>query len=433
MIKTIQIFITLIFTSFFFFPFFFTFLPTINTKMMMAAAGGAVLLVKLARGENARIDKDFLILSLCALAISFASFLSMTINDTPDDSYLSYAISMWVWLSAAYFVANAIKWTHGTVSVELFCFYLIGVGVSQCILAISIDQNSTIKVFIDSILDGYGYMGKNETRLYGLGCALDVAGSRFAALLIMIAFLLPRVARRSNGQTGIILLLAAFFIISIIGNIIGRTTTVGMVLALIYLGGRLIKKNADTDHSLHLLRNWVLAFFILAISSSILLYQTNAQWRNYFEFGFEGFFSLAQTGEWDVKSNDMLKSHYVFPDNFRTWVIGDGRMTRTDIDPYYTGEHWGGFYKGSDAGYVRFIFYFGLIGLTAFSGFMLKVGQICYKRFWNYRYMFLMFIALNFIIWFKVSTDIFLVFAPFLCISQEEEEIYLEHTTLKDS
>ena len=119
MIKTIQILATLIFTSFFF-PFFFTFLPTVNTKMMMGALGVIVLLAQLARNKNAGINKDFFLLTLFASSISFSSFMCMTINDTPDDSYLSYVISMLVWLAAAYFVTNAIKWVHGAVSIELF-------------------------------------------------------------------------------------------------------------------------------------------------------------------------------------------------------------------------------------------------------------------------------------------------------------------------
>ena len=56
--KIILVLLTLVFTSFFFFPFYFTFLPTVNTKMMMAALGLVVLLVKLARNGGAKIDRD---------------------------------------------------------------------------------------------------------------------------------------------------------------------------------------------------------------------------------------------------------------------------------------------------------------------------------------------------------------------------------------
>lgn len=187
-VRLLQIIITLIVTSFFFFPFYFTFLPTVNTKMIMAAAGLLVFLMDMSKNRDANMNRDFFILSLLAILVSFVSFISMTINDTPDDSYLTYFISMLVWLGAAYFMISTVRWTHGKLSIELLCLYLIGVGAAQCILALFIDQNEAVKAFIDSILDGYGFMGKNEGRLYGLGCALDVAGGRFAALLIMIAY-----------------------------------------------------------------------------------------------------------------------------------------------------------------------------------------------------------------------------------------------------
>lgn len=421
-VRIVQIIITLIITSFFFFPFYFTFLPTINTKMMMAAAGLLVLGIDLSRNRSAKMNRDFFILSLWALSVSLVSFLSMTINETPDDSYLMYIISMWVWLGAAYFMVSTVKWVHGKVSVELLCLYLIVVGASQCILALAIDQNYAVKAFIDGILEGTGFMGKNEDRLYGLGCALDVAGGRFSALLIMIAYLLPHMTKKKNGNIYILFLLTAFCLISIVGNIIGRTTTVGLVMAIAYLFYIFIfQKSMDGNERVRLLK-WILTYFVVTVVVSAILYNMNIQWRERFRFGFEGFFSLVEKGHWDVHSNDMLKSHFVFPDNMRTWIIGDGRMASTDIDPFYIGKQWSGFYMGSDVGYVRFIFYFGLAGLIAFSLFMIKAGLICYRKIREYRFLFLMLVMLNFIIWLKVSTDIFLVFAPFLCLATSMNE-----------
>ena len=77
---------------------------------------------------------------------------------------------------------------------------------------------------------------------------------------------------------------------------------------------------------------------------------------------------------------------------------------------------------GTDVGYLRFIYYFGLIGLFAFSAFMLKIGQILMNRFHEERIMFLIIILLNFIVWFKVSTDLFVVYALFLMIPKSGDE-----------
>lgn len=420
--KIIQVLLTLVFTSFFFFPFYFTFLPTVNTKMMMAVLGGFLLLVKLARSGSAQIDKGIFSVSLWAILVSLASLISMVLNNTPDDSYLGYVVSMWVWLAAAYFVVSAIKFTHGSVTIERVCVYLITVGVLQCFLAIAVDTIPAVKTFIDSILAGEGFMGKNDTRLYGLGCALDVAGTRFSALLVMIAFLLPIAAQKEKSGLYMTLLLVAFCVLVGIGSIIGRTTVVGAVLALLYMFYTFLFKNNIPDDIRKKLMRWVVGGMFVGIVVAVGLYNFSPQWQKYFQFGFEGFFSLAETGRWEVHSNSQLAAQFILPDNAWTWIIGDGYIASTTIDPYYIGKAWIGFYKGTDVGYSRFLFYFGLIGLVIFSLFFVKVCQVCANRIKEYKYMFVIFLLINFIVWFKVSTDIFVVFAPFLCLSALKDE-----------
>ena len=92
------------------------------------------------------------------------------------------------------------------------------------------------------------------------------------------------------------------------------------------------------------------------------------------------------------------------------------------LDPYFIDELTGGYYKGTDVGYCRFLFYFGLIGLCAFMYFMYRAMQICWDRFESYRIMFVLIFALNCIVWIKVSSDLFSVFAIFLCVSKEEND-----------
>lgn len=420
--KIILVLLTLVFTSFFFFPFYFTFLPTVNTKMMMAALGLVVLLVKLARNGGAKIDRDILSVSVFASLVSLASLLSMVLNDTRDDSYLGYIVSMWVWLAAAYLVVNDIKITHGKATVENVCAYLIAVGVLQCFLAIAVDSIPIVKTFIDSILDGEGYMGKNESRLYGLGCALDVAGTRFSTLLVMIAFLLPKAAQKERSNLYIALLLVAFCVLVGIGSVIGRTTTVGAILSLVYLFYTLGFRSNMPDDSRDKLIRWLVGGFFVGIVVAVGLYNFSPQWQNYFQFGFEGFFSLVENGKWEVHSNRQLAAQFILPDNMWAWVIGDGYMAPTTNDPYYIGRTWLGFYKGTDVGYSRFLFYFGLTGLIAFLLFFVIVCRVCAHRIKPYRDMFIIFMLINFIVWLKVSTDIFLVFAPFLCLAASENE-----------
>ena len=106
----------------------------------------------------------------------------------------------------------------------------------------------------------------------------------------------------------------------------------------------------------------------------------------------------------------------IFPDNDKTWIIGDGYMLNPFwVDDNFVGPNYGGgFYMGTDIGYLRFIFYFGIVGLMAFLCFFVSVVVVLAKRFDGFRWMFFLLLVINLIIWAKVSTDIFPVFAVYL-------------------
>ena len=413
-----------ILTSFYFFPFEFTFLPGINTKMAMAGFGVILLGVELARKRQSLIDRDFFQLSLWAAAVSLIGFFAVVWNDTHDYTYASYLISMWVWLAGAYVVVRAIRGLHGGVSVELVCNYLIAVCVAQCLIAFAMSQIPALKHFIDGFLGSTGFMGKMENRLYGIGASLDVAGSRFSTILVMIVGLMTRVAGTPRWKR-LILYLVAFVIIAVIGNMMSRTTSVGAIVAFCYLFWLSGIFTLHLSLGMRRLYGWLVGILVVAIGVTVYGYQTDPAFRSNLRFGFEGFFSLVEEGRWEVHSNEILKNMYVFPDNAKTWLVGDGYFDNpNDHEPYYVGPKWSGFYQNTDVGYLRFIFYFGILGLVAFWIFILKAGWICMNRFPNQRSLFLVILLLNYLVWFKVSTDLFLVFALFLCIGTDENRGY---------
>lgn len=55
------------------------------------------------------------------------------------------------------------------------------------------------------------------------------------------------------------------------------------------------------------------------------------------------------------------------------WIFNDP----FGLDPYYTGIDWNGYYQNTDVGYLRFIYYFGLLGLIPFCIFMYKNYKVC--------------------------------------------------------
>ena len=117
----------------------------------------------------------------------------------------------------------------------------------------------------------------------------------------------------------------------------------------------------------------------------------------------------------------------ICPESLKTWIIGDGYFEGAANDMNYIGDaRMTSFYMWTDIGYLRLIFYFGLLGLTSFIIYFIKCALCCINRFKDCKMLFLLALLLNFIIWFKVSTDLFQFFALFLCIYQLEHEEYEE-------
>ena len=155
---------------------------------------------------------------------------------------------------------------------------------------------------------------------------------------------------------------------------------------------------------------------------SVILYNASPDIKEFMRFGFEGFFSLVETGEWQVDSNEMLKSMVVWPEELRTWIIGDGYFLNSRYDPNYLGDATDqGFYMGTDIGYLRFIFYFGLAGLVWVLAVVVYSAYVCGKSFREYAWLFVMALSVGLAVWAKVSTDVFLFFALFLCAAALQE------------
>lgn len=410
-------------TSMFYFPFEFNAFPGMNTKKLMAAVALVILLFRMVKQRSLTVSKDFVYLSIIAGLVSFCGIISITYNNTTDYAYATYITSAWVWWGAAYTACSFIRWVHGRIDIPLVINYLAAVCFMQCCIALVIDLNPDFKQWVMSIFaTGDMYFAEGGVqRMFGIGCALDVAGIHFA--LVLVAMFFMKMQQKGDKWYKDLLFYLVFFFILVVGNMIGRTTIVGVGVAFVYLAFLSLRQFRRIER--RYVNMWKRGLLILLVFIPIIVffYQTNPRLRKNFRFGFEGFVSLIEKGKWEVKSNETLQSMYVWPDNMKTWTIGDGYFDNPiSTDPYYTGKRTGGFYMGSDAGYVRFIFYFGLIGLVMFSFYMLQVSMVCRRRHPEWRTLFLLLLAVHFIVWYKVATDTFLIFALFLCLDRKKDE-----------
>ena len=415
MLRWFEIALCVVLTSLFLFPIVPAILPGVNTKMILAAIGLVIFLARLLLTGSLSVSMDFVFLSFLAILVSAVSYFTMVFNGTQDSTFVDYIISVWVWLGGAYFLISAYRFVHEEVNVKLIGNYLIAVCVAQCILAYLMTVFPGLGEAVDSLMgESEQYMGLAEDRMHGLGAALDPAGLKFSAVIILTSFL---IANNSYPPSAIerVLYIISFIIIAVIGNMISRSTTIGLIISILYfIGYTIASGDLSTSGKFVLSFTGVLTLSIIVI---IYLYRTNLGFMNNFRFGFEGFFSMVEKGYWETNSNNILRRMIVWPETLRTWIIGDGYINNPASDPNFLGEITLGYYKDTDIGYLRYIFYFGLIGLSALIAVFIKATKICIKHFDGYKVLFFLMLVSNLICWFKVSSDTFSVFAPFLCLA----------------
>ena len=211
---------------------------------------------------------------------------------------------------------------------------------------------------------------------------------------------------------------------------ISRTTSIGLVLALCYLFYSSKLYAMCIAFAAKRVLVWFIGILLIIIPLIIYFYNTSPEIHANLRFAFEGFFSWVETGEWEIGSNEKLKTMYVYPETLKTWIIGDGYIVNPSSDPDYKGPIYEGYYMGTDVGYLRFIFYFGLVGLAIISMFIYISGKICIKKNPAYKWLFILLLVINYIVWFKVSTDIFSVLALLFLINSEENRVYSERIGL---
>lgn len=417
MVKWIKILLTGIVVSLFYFPVNIRFFPVV-TKNILAAVGLVCIIVVLIRKSELTFPSRLLVLLFLSSLVSLIALLSITYNQTPDTSYVTFIRSTIIWTSGAFAVCCCIWLTHKRIDIPLIVYYLTAVGVFQCVITMLIHYVPAVQAFVDATFSQGQDTLKAMGRLYGIGAFLDVGGSRFAGILIGIAYLLEMRKERNNFLLQSLLALS-FAIITVIGNMIARTTLVGVIIGLAYIlfiEFRNLQLGANTEYKSSM-GAWVVVL-LATVPIATFFYNTSEDFHELLRFGFEGFFSLFEKGRWDVSSNTALESMIVWPEEFKTWVIGDGYFANQRNDANYIGDATTrGFYMGTDIGYLRYIFYFGVTGLIAISAVMIYAGFIGIRVFPQHTFLFLMGILSNFVVWLKVSTDMYPLLGLFAAAS----------------
>jgi hypothetical protein len=403
-------FILTLVTSFYVFPVTFTFLPeAVNSKMLVAVFGIVMFVYDCIRKKAMELSQPTLIAMMLALLFSLWCMFCVTVAGTYDLTYATYIVSFLTWMTGAYGVYAALRIGYGEVDLWLMIRYLALVGVFQCVSAVLIDNNVAFSQFVDRFVSGNEYY-REHGRMYGVGAALDPAGIRFSVILVMMAHQFsadPDVRSNGNYQTTNMI---AYAVILIIGSTISRTTIVGGAMGVAYMVLTLIRLRQGGFVTIRMVRGFFIFIMVLAIILvvSVYFYRTSRTFEGYLRFGFEAFFNWAETGEFRTHSTDELSEMWVWPSDMRTWILGRGTF--------------GVFANDTDIGYCNFTFYCGLIGMFLFSLYFLYVHLVLNRKFRHFGITSLLLVALTFIIWLKVTTDIFFIDALLFCVAGDVEE-----------
>lgn len=393
----------------YYFSFSFKFLPSVNTKMMLAGIGLALAIYQACHKHQVTFSKELMGAAGFAFVFSFICFIAADYNNTDDYSYATYFLSFFTWLAGGYTVCAVIRVFYKKITLRLLVNYLAFVCALQCALAILIDRIPAFQLFVNTFFLG-GEFYQSAGRLYGIGAALDPAGIRFAIVLLLITYILLEDESLRKDRKGMIAFIICFFLISVLGNMISRTTIVGTVMGFIY-----IIYSTGIYRLVIPVRNIRFYFIltvllILFVTIAVYFYYTDTSFHANIRFAFEGFFNWAEEGEWRTNSTDTLNNlMWIWPEDLKTWIIGSGKF--------------GLFAYGTDIGYCRFILYCGLIGFSTFGLFFVYNAFVFADRFPSFRLISIGILVLSFIIWMKVATDIFLIYALFYSLDWEENSI----------
>lgn len=399
--------------SFYVFPISFTFLPyAINSKILVGVFGIFMFIFNGIQKRGITFSEPTIIGALLASTFSVWCLFSITNTSNYNTIYADYIVSYATWLAGAYGVYAALGLVYEKVDLEIITRYLALVGVFQCITAVLIDNFGAFQSFVDSWMDLEQDFLHQGNRMYGIGAALDPGGIRFAVILVMIAHQFstnPNVRANSLYQTTD---LVAFAIITIIGSVISRTTTIGAGLGIAYIIIALFRMRKGGFVTIRMVRRffWFIIVMIGIIIAAIYFYRSSETFKEYLRFGFEAFFNWIETGEFRTDSTDVLMERmWIWPQDLHTWIFGQGTF--------------GIYENNTDIGYCNFTLYCGLVGMVIFSIFFLYCHFAMVKKYREFGIVACILSALTFIVWVKVTTDIFFIDALLFCALGDYENV----------
>lgn len=401
----------------------FAFLP-LGTRALLGVVGFVYLFVrKLPVLWNILLTKKLFVnkyifsiglsLLLIAVTATFASF----VNGTNERLFMFYPISMGLIFLGAYLVSDVMRRVYHRLDFGLISSYFIGVVIVQLLISLTMFFAPEIKSFVAVIVQ-FDEMVLSEMlkeggfRLMGFGVQFFAAGiiNCFTLLLIVV-----RMKYYVKGFKDMFWLTLSFIFVTAIGMMMSRTTMVGagVALGLLLLGVKINIRHLRLSKFFSVVKSLlVLVMFMIPLWLSLPEDMKNSL-EKAGEYGFEMFVNYAEKGEATTASSNQLKTMYdTYPTEPNTWIIGDGWFA----DPI----HEGSYYMRVDVGYLRLLFYVGLIGLIAYFNYQYQmIRYFNHLTYGKYKLFTIAVFVLLLILNLKGFTDFTQLMSIFLFIPRQ--------------
>ncbi len=339
------------------------------------------------------------------LPVLAACFLSFIINQTADLHYVIYFISLILYFFIVYLGAVFFYKIYGELTPRILLKYFVAIAVIHVSVSLAMYANSSLNDLLLSLLkktkgEESALASTYGSRLQGFGATFFTSGLINGFILIMISVGLY--LEKYTLWTRVILYLS-FALILVIGTMIARTIMIGgaigilIMIAGLFRTGRQFVKNITA--------------FSISVGLAILLggyfiVKSDIDFEAISQFGFEIVVKLSEGDTSSHSTDSMVDMYKTMPDNLSTWMVGDARWKEGS---YY--------YKRVDIGYLRNVFYFGIIGtllLFLYNYATLRLVFVKRKLFANYSYLLLLTLfAYTLIINFKGTIDLLFYILPY--------------------
>ena len=309
--------------------------------------------------------RDNIIIGCIIFLVGFVS--SRVLNKGGDFFLANRGLFIILYPVFGVWISYIINKSYKTVSVYSLLEILIDITIIQALISIVFflvpSASEIYRGFVtidDSTMSNIELF--SEYRLVGVGDVKYATGAVQYGLMMWGVILLRHVKYGRYGNNNLISLVVTTLFI-MVGVMSARTYFVMMAATFPYV---LTLKRFHFKSSL---REICSLFIPAVIAGGVVFIYVFASNEQLVLWMFELFLNMIEGGQLESESTNQLAEMYVFPSNLKTWLIGDGRALDND-----------GFYMSSDVGYIRSVFYWGMIGTVLYLYFIYKLCKQASKN-----------------------------------------------------